>query len=471
MKSFVYVCFVIIICRLTASYIFSTFDDAFTSFRYAQQLVAGNGLVYNLHEKVLGTTAPLFALIGTIPLFLSLNVPRFFVGFNILCDLGILWLVYRYVFNRNQVLLILFTFLFAVDPTVNRIAIGGMEANLFLLCSLIGLVLYFNQLKWAAFILLAVIYFLRPEAILLFGIMIMYEWYVSRKLPWKYLLCCGLLMAPVLFAIYRYYGQVLPQSVMAKNMGHQSSFYELVSNIFFPNPFNYLLFSLALFGMIKMARSNGYFLIIAAWFVLYGAAYCIRGPWILNWYIYAMEVSQIIFAALAIFEICKMLHIEIGRSRIFFMSPLLVAAVWIFVGCRSGRSTVETFVYDEMKKDLGADPETRSKVFFADDIGALGFYSGGYIYDNLMLVTPQAIRYKNARDRILHVNPDYLFLYANPGYLTLIMNDSLLSSRYQFLRRYSRYGEKYLPARPADAYPGYRQDYILWKRINGSCSH
>ncbi|MCK4741420.1 MAG: hypothetical protein KAS80_03965, partial [Anaerolineales bacterium] len=39
-----------------------TVDDAFITFRYAQNLIAGNGLVYNPGEWVLGTTTPLYAV-------------------------------------------------------------------------------------------------------------------------------------------------------------------------------------------------------------------------------------------------------------------------------------------------------------------------------------------------------------------------------------------------------------------------
>jgi len=35
-------------------------DDAFITFRYAANIANGNGLVYNLGERVLGTSTPLF---------------------------------------------------------------------------------------------------------------------------------------------------------------------------------------------------------------------------------------------------------------------------------------------------------------------------------------------------------------------------------------------------------------------------
>jgi len=40
-----------------------TIDDAYITFRYAQNLLAGNGLVYNPGEAVLGTTTPIYALL------------------------------------------------------------------------------------------------------------------------------------------------------------------------------------------------------------------------------------------------------------------------------------------------------------------------------------------------------------------------------------------------------------------------
>src|SRR4030067_3215000 len=40
-----------------------TIDDAYITFRYARNLLAGNGFVFNPGERVLGTTTPLFTLV------------------------------------------------------------------------------------------------------------------------------------------------------------------------------------------------------------------------------------------------------------------------------------------------------------------------------------------------------------------------------------------------------------------------
>jgi hypothetical protein len=40
-----------------------TIDDAYITFRYARNLLEGNGLVFNPGEPVLGTTTPVYALL------------------------------------------------------------------------------------------------------------------------------------------------------------------------------------------------------------------------------------------------------------------------------------------------------------------------------------------------------------------------------------------------------------------------
>jgi hypothetical protein len=463
MKYFFFACLVILICRLLASAVFCTFDDAFISFRYAQNLVAGNGFVYNPHEHVLGTTAPLFAMVGSVPLLLSISVPKFFVLFNILCDLGSLWLVYRYIFERNKTLLIFFTLLFALDPVTNRIAVGGMEANMFLFCSLVGLVLYVHGKRVAAFMILSLIYFLRPEALLLYLILAAYDWKVTGKFPGKYIVYCSLVMAPLLFMIWSYYGHVIPQSVLAKSGALNSPFHSLIKNIFFPQAFNYILFPLAVYGLLKKAGGHFYFKLIAIWLVTYAAVFCIAGVWILNWYIYAVEVSQIIFAALALQQISSMMNRDPVRYVCFRLSPLFVVLVWVIVFYRTGRNGVEVHVYDALKKDFSSHAY-RDKVFFADDIGALGYYSGGYVYDNLMLVTPETISYKDPSEKILRVHPDYLYLYTDARCLRMVLEDTAIAARYHFIKRYGRNGEAGLPDKAAGWSHDYRQDYMLWQR-------
>jgi hypothetical protein len=67
-----------------------TVDDAFITFRYAQNLIAGNGLVYNPGEWVLGTTTPLYAVllaaIGSITGGIQAPYPEIAVVISAIAD-------------------------------------------------------------------------------------------------------------------------------------------------------------------------------------------------------------------------------------------------------------------------------------------------------------------------------------------------------------------------------------------------
>src|SRR5258708_17172329 len=55
-----------------------TIDDAFITFRYARNLLSGNGFVFNPGQHVLGTTTPLYTLLLAVLAALThtTNYPR-----------------------------------------------------------------------------------------------------------------------------------------------------------------------------------------------------------------------------------------------------------------------------------------------------------------------------------------------------------------------------------------------------------
>lgn len=107
----------LVIGRVFGMYIRHPYDDAFITFRYAQNLAAGHGLVYNIGERILGTTSPLFALILSLPALLGLDLPLVAQILNILFDCLTLFLVFYWA-KRNS--MVLAAVLFALFLPVNR---------------------------------------------------------------------------------------------------------------------------------------------------------------------------------------------------------------------------------------------------------------------------------------------------------------------------------------------------------------
>lgn len=340
-----------------------------------------------------------------------------------------------------------------------------MEADLFLLVSLAGIILYLKGRKNLSAFLLASAYFLRPEAVILLLVVFSYDWYHNRRFPLLQTIIVLLTIGIPLCFIYGYYGQILPQSVVAKSSIGRQPLIPLIRIILIPDPLFYLIFPLALIGFIENFRKEIVFGITGTWLILYILAYILKAPHTWSWYFYSTDVIQLIFASLGLYS----LLIRFGKGREIRSAHL----AWIFCSPDSlvsgssyqGRSGVEKNVYGELEKDFRDSAGLSNNLFFADDIGALGFFTRGRIYDNQKLVTPQAAIFPDARERIVHVRPDYLFIYCDPTYLGLMENDTALSKRYRFIKRYAVGGEKGYPEKSGLS-NRFKQDYILFKKID-----
>jgi hypothetical protein len=468
MRNFWIVAMVLIVCRLLSAWIFPTFDDAFITYRYAINFASGHGLVYNVGERVMGTTAPLFAFIAYLPTFLGLPIQKFFVFFNVGCDVFSLYIAYTFIFKNTPFAFLALGLLFAGDPMINRVSVGGMEANLFLAVSLSGLIFYQSKKKVLAFILLSAIYFLRPEAGILVFILLCYDMYTTGKLPVKYAVISLLVVSVPIFFIYSYYGQALPQSIIAKSTMGRESLHNLIRNIFFPDPFFYIYIPLAIYGFIKQFSKNVFCFLLGIWAFCFGMAYIIKGPFIWSWYPYSIEFSVLVLAAIGLHEITQnvlMRRLSIALNRYQILLPLAALPLWIGLLVYKGRSGVEANVYQQLEKDFTSDTKIRKQIIFADDIGAIGYFTKAYMYDDLALITPRALQYKTTVYRIINSKADYLFIYADPNYINMIKTDSTIGKMYSFYKRYSIKGEKDQPVEKGE--PGFRsysQDYVLFKR-------
>jgi 4-amino-4-deoxy-L-arabinose transferase-like glycosyltransferase len=111
-----------------------TADDAFITFRYADNLAHGLGFVYNAGENVMGTSTPLFTLIlslfslaGIKPIIAAFIVSLFCTGLTAV-------ILYRFAislsFKKYSILPVVIYVLF---PRILSTDTGGMETPLFAL--------------------------------------------------------------------------------------------------------------------------------------------------------------------------------------------------------------------------------------------------------------------------------------------------------------------------------------------------
>jgi hypothetical protein len=196
------------------------FDDAYISYRYAENLAAGRGLVYNAGERVFGSSTPLYVLWLTalrllLPGDLAAAAVRTnaigFVAAALLAGLLVRRLTDRPLVGVATALALL------VNPMLLTLSTGGMESYWFLSLALAALlVLARDPPRPVLFgVLVGLAILTRAEAVLLGPIALL----VFARRPRDLLAAAAAAAIPLgAWALFStlYYGSPIPQSVVAK---------------------------------------------------------------------------------------------------------------------------------------------------------------------------------------------------------------------------------------------------------------
>ena len=195
------------------------FEDQLIVLRYARNLAEGNGLVYNVGERVMGFTTPLFTVLSSVFVLLGGDQAAAWQnGFGLLCMLGTAALAARLLVRLGAgsaapLAVALVTF----NPAVayNYLYLG-MEIHLFALLFLLALDLHLSDRATAAAVTCALLFLTRPEGALLAAMLIAHRWLRERKPPLRPAGAALAVALPWLLFSLGYYGGVLPKTLGAK---------------------------------------------------------------------------------------------------------------------------------------------------------------------------------------------------------------------------------------------------------------
>lgn len=195
-----------------------SFDDAFITYRYAKNLLMGNGFVYNVGERHLGTTTPLFVLLLTFFGFFYSDIP-FWGSLLSLISLGLTsFFTYKLLSQcTNYWGGICSIPLVILNPIF--ISTIGNESNLLIFFLVSQYYFYINDRKKTFAVLSALGILTRGEGILLPIIIFLFE--VIKRIkgkkisvtPWLILI---ILIVPWLIFSKIYFGSFLPYSLKVK---------------------------------------------------------------------------------------------------------------------------------------------------------------------------------------------------------------------------------------------------------------
>ncbi len=207
-------------------------DDSFITFRYARNIVAGNGFTYNPGQAVLGTTTPLYtllmAVLGALTGGEGAPFPVLALVVNALADALTCLLLIRLGARLGHPLSGYAAALaWSIAPWSVTFAIGGMETSLYvLLLTLTALAWLEGRLALTA-LSAALALLTRPDALLLLapiGLDALWQWHRGRlrldARAWRGLALSALLLAAWGMYATWHFGSPIPHSVTAKTLAY-----------------------------------------------------------------------------------------------------------------------------------------------------------------------------------------------------------------------------------------------------------
>ncbi|HXE81179.1 MAG TPA: hypothetical protein VNK41_10540 [Vicinamibacterales bacterium] len=491
---------VVLLPRFAALYAINLFDDAFITFRHAENLAAGEGLVFNPGDRVLGTTTPLFALMLAAADWVGIPVPTAALALGLAADAVIGLLVYRVLAKEltpvdpeltgvaqgrpgvaqgigparsvNLAALGAVT-VFAVDPQILRVSAGGMESSLFVAGSLVIMHLLLEGRAAAALSLAAAVCFIRPEGMLLLGaagfalLRSPLSW--NRKAQSAAL--AGLILGGPALLIWRYYGSLLPHSVVAKATMH-SDLGDVLTIFFWPSasPLQGVLTIAAPIALALLWRRSRFIRAFAIWSAVYAAAYAWRQPPMWTWYGQPIYVLKAVLAGAAVgFLIERHAPRLVPGGVMRYAGALAVSAgAALLLVAIGGTSHVRESVYDPMQRWCESRVTSSDRIVAAD-IGAVGYYCDAYVIDLSGLVWPDRYgrhQFHSPREIVEIEEPEFILADVTRHWTWLFDPDAPVRRQYRPAVRFSRRGLTDLDVPISELSPDWQQDYIVFERTD-----
>lgn len=429
------------------------YDDPFITFRYAQNLRAGLGFVYNPGERVLSTTTPLYALLLTLLSYLWADLPRLSTLISAL-SLGLGALALHRLGQRwgNPVAGFFAALLYPIAPLM--VTTFGAETCLYVALILWTFAFYAEGKDMAAMALAALATLTRADGVLAgvtVGISLLLR---DRQSPWRPLLLFGLLIAPWYLFSWFYFGSPFPVTLAAKQhqarMAISDSFVEGFLRLvrgYVQNPLYWLHGILLMIGLGYALRKARPWLLLVGWGALYFAGYALLGVSRYFWYYAPLVPVMLALIGLGEEATLKLLAewCSTGRFR-----PIIGGMLLVLLLLPQGRDLWR----------LAHRPDPRARIYrdvglwLAEhtppgasvgtlEVGIIGYYAHRRMIDFAGLIQPEValqMRYETTYEdtalwAVRQYRPDFLVL--NPTWFPRLM-EQLVNPSCHPVQRFSR---------------------------------
>jgi hypothetical protein len=424
--------------RITFAFITNlTLEDALITFRYAENLAHGHGFVYNLDKHVLGTSSPLWTIIlATLKSISNVDVIIISKFLGIAFDCGTITVLFLTLTKISGTrIAIIFALLFCSNPDLIMISTSGMETSLLLFGMAIGISGMMRKNSFFGFGLVIAL-LTRIDAIIFIGCILAGAFIIERKWAFKQSLFIVCISLPwFIFSIF-YFGNLLPQSLLAKSIAyHQSislsslSFIGALTPFNNTNPFKIIIsctfIILLCFGIIQISKACKSLFPLIIFFISYCVIFSLSGMLIFRWYI----IPPIFISMVIIAYGFDWLYNATRSKYNYAYSPWLVgliALILIVSSLSIAYHRLEKYkqlqgLEDTFRKEIGLwlnNNLPHGSSVLLEPIGYIGYYAGLEItiMDEIGIVTPQITQYRNGNPGWYHhaieeLRPEYIIQY------------------------------------------------------------
>lgn len=336
-----------------------TIDDSYITFRYARNILAGNGFVYNPGEHVLGTTTPLYTILLVL-------LSQFTGGINAPFPV-IAWLVNSSIDAVTCLLLyklgrklgypfagIGAALVWSIAPFSVTFAIGGLETSVYIFLIVAAIYFYLEENYYLTALFSAFSLLTRPDALILIGLILIDQILsqisslkpapnssILKNLFWEIIIFTIPTLSWIIFA-WIYFGNPLPHSIAAKSIAYHLPANTAIVRLLqhYATPFqDDLTFGihwiavglimypfLFLVGSRRAYQSNPHILPFLIYPGIYFIIYAIANPLIFRWYLSPPLPAYMLIILLGLESLLgrigKMLYEWLSRKKIKFIQKI-----------------------------------------------------------------------------------------------------------------------------------------------------
>jgi len=458
-------------------------DDAYITFRYARNIVAGSGFVYNPGERVLGTTTPLYTLLlaGLSLATGSRDFSALALAVNALAGAASVGLLYGLGkrFARHKAPAVAAALLWAVAPHSVTFAVGGMETDLTIALLLAAAYAHVAGRPRALAVLSALALLARPDTAILLGLLWLDLTLARRRIPWQEGLIALALLTPWLIFGTLAFGSPLTGSIAAKSVTYRlnppDGLVRLIQH--YSTPFfgdallgrSWHLIGFAVYlllgglGGLRAIRRDRRAWPLPAYPYLYLAVFAAANPLLFRWYLSPPLPFYFLLIFTGVWELGHDLQSAIRhppfaiRHSLFAIFTIAALALtlngWELHPDHGPDRPAPEMAWFELEllyaraADVVLARAAPGDTLCAGDIGVLGYRTDLRILDTIGLVTPEArwhyptnpdiyvINYAIPADLVLALDPDYIVILEVYGRHGLLPNPRF-QAQYRLLEKF-----------------------------------